>query len=266
MFTEYALSETDCTVVFNEIMYHPATTGPGEWIELYNRMAVDVDLSGWTVEGGVHYEFPQGTVLRGGSYLVLAAAPDELQASTGLDRLFGPFAGRLSNAGETLKLVSHNRRVMDRVDYADSGDWPVAPDGSGVSLTKIDPDFGSTDPSCWGFSERVGGTPGRAKVSYQLRESLSVRFHEVSSCEGIAFRMEILNTGSSPVDVSGLTLSATDPMDALYVFDEEILEPGAHRVLNEASLSFRPGCGSRLFLFDPSGEFLMDACPTAGSV
>ena len=37
----------DSTVVFNEIMYHPATNEPAlEWIELHNQMAVSMDISG----------------------------------------------------------------------------------------------------------------------------------------------------------------------------------------------------------------------------
>ena len=38
----------DSTVVFNEIMYHPQEEeDPLEWIELYNQMANDMDISGW---------------------------------------------------------------------------------------------------------------------------------------------------------------------------------------------------------------------------
>ena len=45
----------DSTVVFNEVMYHPADDpgAPGpEWIELHNQMAVDMDLSRWRLSGG----------------------------------------------------------------------------------------------------------------------------------------------------------------------------------------------------------------------
>ena len=59
------LSRADSTVVFNEIMYHPADDGTPEWIEFYNQMAVDMDLSGWSVQGGISYTFPPGTVLEG---------------------------------------------------------------------------------------------------------------------------------------------------------------------------------------------------------
>ena len=44
----------DSTVVFNEIMYHPAGTDDTlEWIELHNRMAVEMDLSKWSAEDGI---------------------------------------------------------------------------------------------------------------------------------------------------------------------------------------------------------------------
>ncbi len=41
----------DSTVVFNEIMYNPPgdTDASLEWVELYNQMAVDMDLSRWSI-------------------------------------------------------------------------------------------------------------------------------------------------------------------------------------------------------------------------
>ena len=54
------------------------------------------------------------------------------------------------------------RRVMDTLTYADNAPWPVAADGSGSSLTKIDENTGSANPENWTFSPQVGGTPGEA--------------------------------------------------------------------------------------------------------
>src|ERR1051325_9812334 len=57
-------ARADSIVVFNEIMYHPATNEPAlEWLELYNQNAVDVDLSGWQLRGGISYTFPNGTAI-----------------------------------------------------------------------------------------------------------------------------------------------------------------------------------------------------------
>src|SRR5437764_3833711 len=96
-----AATLADTVVVFNEIMYHPATNEPAlEWVELYNQNAVDVDMSGWRLAGAIHYDFPNGTVIRAGRYLVVAISPATLNAQTGLTNLLGPFTGRLSNNGE----------------------------------------------------------------------------------------------------------------------------------------------------------------------
>ena len=43
----------------------------------------------------------------------------------------GPFSGSLDNGGESLELVTHTGRLMDRLNFGDSGKWPVVADGSG---------------------------------------------------------------------------------------------------------------------------------------
>jgi len=253
------VSRADSTVVFNEIMYHPADDSVPEWIEFHNQMAVDMDLSGWSVQGGIRYSFPQGTVLKGGGYLLLAGAPEGLPGPISSAQVFGPFSGKLANSGESLRLVSHNQRVMDRLDYGDEGRWPVAPDGSGVSLAKLDPDLGSADPGAWGFSEQVGGTPGSANGSAHMRDLIGLRFSETASGGHPNFQVEFFNTGDNSMALEGYVLAGTDPAQARYVFGHQSLEPGMYLVLDEADLGFRPDAGSRLFLYDPSESFLIDA-------
>src|SRR5207253_3003289 len=71
--------EADTVLVFNEIMYHPATNEPAlEWVELKNQMAVDVDISGWSIAGGIQYTFPSNSIVRGGAFLVVAISPPTL--------------------------------------------------------------------------------------------------------------------------------------------------------------------------------------------
>src|SRR5213083_1882839 len=72
----FSRAQADSTVSFNEIMYHPATNEPAmEWIELRNQQAVDVDISGWSITGGINYSFASNTIVRGNGYLVLASSP-----------------------------------------------------------------------------------------------------------------------------------------------------------------------------------------------
>jgi len=156
-----AAARADSVVVFNEIMYHPATNEPVmEWVELYNQFAVDVDLTGWSVTGGINFDFPSNTVMKGRSFLLIAANPQTLAGVTGLTNILGPFTGRLNNAGDTLRIRNNSGRIMDEVSYGADGDWPVAPDGSGVSLAKADRDLGSASAANWRASDQMGGTPG----------------------------------------------------------------------------------------------------------
>jgi len=151
----------DTVVVFNEIMYHPATNeAESEWIELRNQMAVDVDISGWSIGGGIQYTFASNTIVRGGGFVVVAVSPTNLMAVTGLTNVLGPFAGRLSNNGNQLQLINNSGRVMDEINYGTDGDWPVAPDGSGFSLAKHDRDSASGPAENWVSSDQPGGTPG----------------------------------------------------------------------------------------------------------
>ena len=156
----------DSVVVFNEIHYHP----PGEeteWIELHNQMAVDVDISGWRLRGGIKYDFPADTVIRGGDYLIIAADPAGVKVP--FIEVMGPFEGKLNNGGDTLRLEDRStlgtvpggearHRVMDLLSYDDT----VETDGTGFTLAKIDPDGGTKPVSNWTASENTGGTPGRA--------------------------------------------------------------------------------------------------------
>jgi hypothetical protein len=152
----------DSVVVFNEIMYHPESNEPlMEWVELHNQMSVNVDLSRWSIQGGIEYRFPEGTVIPGRDYLVVAISPGTLEEATGLTNVLGPFSGRLANSGERLDLVNNSGRLMDSISYGVEGAWPVAPDGSGVSLAKRNEDQASGEPAHWTASALTGGTPGR---------------------------------------------------------------------------------------------------------
>jgi len=159
-------ASADSVVVFNEIMYHPATNEPAlEWVELYDQNSVDVDLSGWRLAGGIDFRFPSDTVMHGGGYLVVAISPESLRALNGLTNVLGPFSGRLSNSGEQVELRDSNDRLMDSVKYGVDGEWPVGPDGSGVSLVKRAPNLASKPAENWTASPQIGGTPGTANFT-----------------------------------------------------------------------------------------------------
>ncbi len=147
------------SIAFSELQYHPAGDGV-EWIELHNPMALDMDLTGWSLSGAVDYAFADGVVVPAGGYLVIAADPAALAAETGFAEAIGPLDGSLGNGGERVSLVDNAGRVIDTVNYGDDDPWPVGADGSGHSLAKIDPDHPSDHAEHWTISVQPGGTPG----------------------------------------------------------------------------------------------------------
>ena len=152
----------DATTTFNEVMYHPPAAADAEWIELHNQMAVNMDLSGWRITGGVNYTFPNGTTIAAGGYVVIASNPSALEGTASITGVLGPWTGSLDNGSETIELENRAGREMDLFHYEDSGKFPVGPDAGGVTLAKRQPGLASDDPENWTSSPQVRGTPGEA--------------------------------------------------------------------------------------------------------
>src|SRR4029078_8185171 len=91
--------------------------------------------------------------MSGGGHLVVAASPAQISGA------LGPWTGNLDNAGETLRLLNVNGRVMDEVSYSDSGAWPLGADGSGPTLSRREASAAS-GPEAWEASAALGATPG----------------------------------------------------------------------------------------------------------
>ena len=165
------MAGVDSVVTFNELQYHPAEMQMGgEWIELKNQNSVDVDLSGWRLDGGVDFVFPAGTVIRAGKYVVVAADPAALMMASGLTTVLGPMTSSLSNRGESITLKNNNDRRMDEIEYADRAPWPVAADGSGATLAKYQALRDSELPENWRASREVGVTPGAYNFTPQSND------------------------------------------------------------------------------------------------
>ncbi len=156
-------------IVINEIHYHPADpNGTAEFLELYNAGSNSVDLSGWAMSDGVTLDFPAGTSMGPGQYLVLAGEPATL-ASLNIPCPVLAWVGdtRLSNGGERVAIVDAAGDLIDAVEYSDGGQWPAQADGHGPSLELINPHLPNQYGSAWKASTAAYGTPGAANSRYQ---------------------------------------------------------------------------------------------------
>ncbi len=242
-------AQVDSVVVFNEIHYHPADGGEAsEFIELYNQNSVNVDLSGWVLEGAGEFLFEKGTTIEGRSYLVIAKDPGGF--GDGIEAL-GPLVGALANNGETLTLRNHNGRIMDRIDYGDSRPWPVGADGSGATLAKRDPLTSSGRADHWAASRGLGGTPGEPNDTAPA--SGAIVFNEVPPVVEESYWVEVFNAGEEAADLSQFEiLAGTGERFPLA----GTLEPQAYA---QIALDFAPTESTRLFLLDSGREEFLDA-------
>ncbi len=163
-------------VVINEIHYNPdVKTECEEFVELYNAGSSDISLAGWRLGGAVEYTFPATAVLTAGGCVVVCQDwltaitkwPQLLVTTHDHDVAFGPFEGRLGNAGQTVTVVDPCLRAVDQVSYKMGFPWPIVgdptnaarPAGSGASIQLIRPDMDNCLPGSW---RSALPTPGAA--------------------------------------------------------------------------------------------------------
>ncbi len=172
-------------IIISEIMYNPVNED-FEYIELLNTSVDSVDLfsgtNGWRLTSAVEFTFPAGTTLASGERVLVAGTnPPAFRTAYGIAptvTVFGPWTGRLSNGGESIALrkpgATDTNGVpyigVEQVDYDDDSPWPVAADGKGASLERLDLSTYANDPFNW-FAGGIGGSPGGAPAGgfYDVR-------------------------------------------------------------------------------------------------
>jgi hypothetical protein len=174
-----------------------------EYIRLNNPGSVAVDLSGWTISGGISHTLKAGTVIPAGGSLYIVADVVAFQnrnvgPSSG-QQLFiqGNYNGNISNLGETIELHSDAGVFVDDLTTPNSG------------LT-ANQDF-----------LRI------SEVNYNPSDS-------VANAEYIEF----LNTGNSTLDLAGVTV--TEGPSVPFVFPAGTTLAAGERILivqDEAAFS-----------------------------
>ena len=163
-------------VIINELMYHPIDEDDDrQFVELHNRSAAPVNVSGWQLQDGITFTIPTNTVMQPGSFLVVARNAEWMRTNyTNLNtgNLLGGFNGRLAYSGERVALAKPNFDVrtnrtsqletnvfysaVDEVTYGDGGKWGRWSDGGGSSLERRDAHGDTRRASNWADSDETG--------------------------------------------------------------------------------------------------------------
>jgi hypothetical protein len=169
------------SLVISEIMYHPSPASEAEaaagfdesdfeFIELWNRGAMALDLTDVRFTKGIDFEFPIGTSIASHTYALLVSNSAAMEARYGGDLpILGEWPARfsLSNGGERLKLSFGAGNAIVDFRYNDAEPWPTPADGEGFSLVADEPESiageAYNDSSSWRASLTEGGSPGAAE-------------------------------------------------------------------------------------------------------
>src|SRR6185369_2045831 len=174
-------------------MYHPVEENwlveLHEFVEIYSAETEAVSLAGWRLAGGIAFDFPAGSSIAPGEYLVIAKDRQQLLTVTayGLSpgSVLGNYARALDNGGEKVALVGAQGQGIDSLTYQDRFPWPESADAlgadeewlapallplskhryRGVSLERVSFDIPAGLIYNWAPSPVDGPTPGRANSS-----------------------------------------------------------------------------------------------------
>ena len=216
----------DCTVPNTVFINEVESSGgtPGDWIELTNTGAASVDVSGYILRDNddTHtFVIPAGTVIGAGAYVAFDVEPTYGLGSADAARLF--------NTTGTL-LDSYAWTAHAAVTYG------RCPNGTGPFLSTAASTKGAAN-SCT--------SPGAA-----------IKLNEVESDLGSPGDwIEITNTSSSTVDVSGFVLKDNDDTHSYTIAAGTTLAAGAYLALDVAP-SFGLGASDAARLYDTFGTLL----------
>jgi len=168
----YGSRPENFSVIINEIMW--GSQNGGEWLELYNRGAVTVEVGGWWLkdQSGICGKIPSPRSIPSHGYLVLAAEENFLSRFPGIEIIFLETWPTLNDEGDTIFLLDNasSPALIEQVNY--TAKWG----GSKLnSLERIDPDRSSLDPVNWttSVSDR-GGTPGKVNSVFGIKRELQI--------------------------------------------------------------------------------------------
>jgi hypothetical protein len=247
------------SIVLSEILYHPPgeATASTEFIELYNSSPIGEDLSGWKLRGDVDFTIPDGTLLAGGRFLVIAANPDALRATGVTGTILGPWTGVLSNNKGTVRVRKASGGIVLETNYDDVMPWPLAADGAGHSLVLARPAFGESRPEAWAASRNLGGSPGAADPSARtaLEAVVISEIFAVPDANAEEF-VEFHNPGAAAADLEGCFLTQNG-ITGYTMPVGTVLAPGGY-------LAFTGNVAG--FAFDDSGDSITLRAPNGGKV
>ena len=246
-------------------MYKPAPRTDGknlEFVEIYNSNPWLQDISGYSLTcADMNYTFPANTIIASNSFIVLAAATNDIESVYGVTNVMGPYTGSLKKS-ETLQLLDEQSNVLLTVPYSNVYPWPVAADGAGHSIILANPTYGEGDPRAWDISDVIGGSPGQMDTFTPgpLRNVVINEILPHSENPAVPQFIELYNHSTNSVDISGCILTDDPATNKFVIPTNTVIGPAGFVSFTQSQFSFTlNGAGETLYLIQSDNSRILDA-------
>ena len=231
-------------LVITEVMANATNERTGEFVELYNPTAEEIDLGGLVLSDGDSQDLLQGylggATLLGPNEHALIVDPDfaeDYVLPAGLVLMTTPdstLGNGLANASDGVELYQ-----ADGTTLIDRYTWVMDP-GDGVSVEKVDYALGDVSGNWVSGATGCGGghSAGRLNGAAGGRCEAVIISEVMANAldEDTGEFIELYNAGSAAVDLAGLVFTDGDAIDVLQAYggSSTALAPGAYALVLDA--------------------------------
>ena len=188
-------SPIDNPVVISEINYRSNVEHNTEdWVELYNRSGMFLDMSSWTFNDASNdtFIFPENYLFGPEDYLVICRDIEAFQDyHSATDNVLGDLGFGFSSEGEWIGLLNPDGELVDEVEYGVESPWPGTASGTGFTIELSDLTVDNSVGENW-VADQLYGTPGRAyhsvveyrnnqKMPYSLSQNYPNPFNPITT-------------------------------------------------------------------------------------
>jgi hypothetical protein len=133
-------------IMFSDIQYFHQIVPNKEFIKLYNPGPDPIDLSGFSISGGIEFIFPAGSGLNPNEKVTIVHDSSLFSTMTG--DIYEWTSGQLSNQGEMILLTDSSGIVIDHVLFIPAAPWPLCQNPDDY-ITLFSPDLDNHFGSSW---------------------------------------------------------------------------------------------------------------------
>jgi len=207
-------------IIINEYYSQNSESDPRDWIELFNKGAENIDLSGWIIKDGSnnYFQLPGNTTIGGEQYLLVCKDTGNFRSFYGGERLLaGNFDFTLGHSRDVISLFNPDQHPVSSIAYDEDKNWPDSRDKLRLSVALIDSSLVPDDGLNWRTGYKMYGTPGYSNIPPRIT---GLYINELSGADQMEYPdeygeyddwIELYNANDAELNFGALYL--TDDLD-----------------------------------------------------